>query len=75
MRKNAIAKLRGQSMSPAVYGRTYMSQGTVRTHTDGRMRNRVYHTIEATKKIAPMMYRSTAVCVLLPVSKVSWKEV
>ncbi len=54
---------------------THKIQGRVRTQTDGLILNRVYQKIDATKKIAPMMYKSTSFCVLLPVSKVSWNEV
>jgi hypothetical protein len=39
------------------------------------MRNKMYQASEATKKMAPMIYKSEFVWELLPVNRVSWKDV
>lgn len=39
------------------------------------MRNKMYQKSEATKKTAPIIYRSVFVWELLPVNKVNWKDV
>jgi hypothetical protein len=82
IRKNATAKLSRKRTVSAVpcrntqkAGGTYNNQGKARTQTDGLILKRTYQQIDATKKMAPMMYRSTLVEELLPVSSVSWKEV
>ena len=54
---------------------THNNQGKARTQTDGLILKRTYQQMDATKKMAPIMYRSTLVEELLPVSSVSWKEV
>jgi hypothetical protein len=81
IKKNAIAKLRGmiyrqcKMLSNFLRSGTYNVQGKVKTQRDGLIRKRIYQKSEATKKIAPIMYKSVFVCVLLPVNKVNWKDV
>jgi len=82
MRKNATAKLfqankvsKPPGRRELIEGYTHNIQGRAKTQTEGRILKSTYQQIEATKKMAPMMYKSTLVEELLPVSSVNWKYV
>jgi len=82
MRKKATAKLVQADIVSYPFDRhrlfdafTHNIQGRARTQTEGRILKSTYQQIEATKKMAPMMYKSTLVEELLPVSSVNWKDV
>lgn len=72
MRKKAQPNLTCQLCHNAS---TYTTQGRVKTHRDGSILNTVYQTTVAVKKTAQTMYKSCSRSVLLPPSKLNWKEV
>jgi hypothetical protein len=82
IKKNAMAKLSTSMIvstedqgEKTKSGSTHNNQGKARTQTDGLILNRTYQQMDATKKMAPIMYKSTLVEELLPVNSVNWKEV
>lgn len=55
--------------------RTYASQGSDKTQTDGSILKMVYQKTVATTKMEQTIYRSTSLSVFDPPSKLNWKDV